>query len=430
MHLLVDHGAHRNLGDAAMLEAVVRRLHRLTGGAHLYVKDCPLDLDVWGWENVYRVRFDVPAPARALAGAGLPALRGVRDRAGTWWNRACHARLGRTLRAGRVHVRAGDDSGPLDRWGRGFDGLHVAGGGAFTDVFPSELWQRCCLVQGFASRGKPVVLTGQQLGPVDSAVTRRSVLRTLRAASFVGLRDPTRSVRLCEAAGLPAGRFAMMGDDALGLPAAEAGRVERALARHGVEAGSFLAVNVRVGYYAPSYARHVASLAEAARRLAEPRGLPVLVVPIALGDLDSDIEVGRALARAVGGRARVLDASARTAGLTKGVLGQAWAALGVSYHFCQFALEGGTPAALLYDDPYYEQKGRGLRAFWGDERLALPIADLRRPDALGRLAATFDDAGLRDRLRRRAAGARREWARTFDHAVTEHLTQSVTKVAG
>src|SRR5262249_10110100 len=196
------------------------------------------------------------------------------------------------------------------------------------------------------------------------------VARRLRKASFVGVREPTDSLRFCERAGLRPGAYALMGDDSFGLEPAAPAAVEELLDRHGLRPGRFLAVNLRVGKYTRYQEDYGQRFAALVRELGRRHARPLLVVPIALGEGDSDAASGRRLQAACGGDAvRVLDAPGLTASLVKGVLGRAFAAVGTSYHFCTFALSQGVPAVAVYDGTYYSQKAAGVAAFWQDERL-------------------------------------------------------------
>lgn len=406
-----------------MLESVVRRLSLLANGATLWVKDCPLDLPIWALPNVQRFKLEIPDPTYHIPRiAKLGPLKRHHAEIGTWWNRLSHARLDRTLSAARVHVSAGANGKRLGKWSRGFAGLHVVGGGALNDVFPAELWQRCCLIHAFADQGKPVVLTGQQIGPFRSSTTKGSLARALRKATFVGLREPTGSVDFCKWARLESGAFEVMGDDSLGLLAANNEKALSILTDLGVVDKRFIAVNIRIGYYANTYQRYLDTLADTISQLSDRFGCSVLVIPIAVGIVDSDVAAGHQLMSRMRGTAvQVLDRPDLDASIIKRIVGTAWAAIGVSYHFGLFALEQGVPTILLSDDPYYDQKARGLAAFWGDRRIAMPIAELRDPVSFKHIVEVFEDPGLRDGLSKRAQTAREVWQARFDKVVLETL---------
>ena len=111
-----------------------------------------------------------------------------------------------------------------------------------------------------------------------------------------------------------------------------------------------------------------------------------------------------------------------SAALLKGVLGSAHAAIGMSYHFCTFALSQGVPAISLYTGDYYRQKAIGLSSFWGDERLALAIEELAA-HGLDRVQAVFTDESLRARLDVRARDAAQEWQAGFKRNILRPLRE-------
>jgi polysaccharide pyruvyl transferase WcaK-like protein len=210
-----------------------------------------------------------------------------------------------------------------------------------------------------------------------------------------------------------------MGDDSFGLPPADPALVNAYLSRRGLSPGRFLAVNLRVGSYVGATQDYVRPFAKLVSRLARHYELPLVVVPLALNEDDSDITSGHQLARMVeGSSVHVLDDPELDARLVKGILGKAHAAVGVSYHFCTFALSQGVPAICTFAGDYYGQKARGLAGFWKDSRLLLALEGCGTPTALAAATALFDDEPFRDALRARAARAVSRWARIFDH-VTE-----------
>jgi polysaccharide pyruvyl transferase WcaK-like protein len=146
--------------------------------------------------------------------------------------------------------------------------------------------------------------------------------------------------------------------------------------------------------------------------------MPVAVVPIARHGADSDVAAGHRLAEAMGvDTVRVLDEPGLGVAAVKGLVGQAFAAVGVSYHLCTFALSQGVPAVCLMAGAYYGQKGRGLAGFWGDETLALDVGQLDPHEAAGRVCATLDNPAVRDALRARAEQAVTRWKDVCDGAI-------------
>ena len=125
-------------------------------------------------------------------------------------------------------------------------------------------------------------------------------------------------------------------------------------------------------------------------------------------------EFGPAI-EALGGVEGVGDTQAASRGVHQ--LGQAFGAVGVSYHFCTFALTQGVPAVCLYDGDYYGQKGHGLCGFWADNRLALSLQDLTTLSAVKHIMQVFNDDRLRENLLRIAVEAVERWHSIFDQQV-------------
>jgi polysaccharide pyruvyl transferase WcaK-like protein len=429
MKILVDHGAYDNFGDLAMLEAAVDRLRQIEG-VELHVQDSP---QVWGHDNVQTVGYHVPLPDTALNRKVRSRVkskilrRGLRV-ATTAWRDHLYRRISRGSSVGPQPVETGAGRLDIARWCQQYDALFIAGGGDMTDVFPQALWRSCALIHGFADQRKMVLLSGQQLGPMRRSASVRLLHSALRRATFVGVREPTESVRVLMRAEVDRARMAMMGDDSLGIVAAGDAEVGKLLEAHGVAPRKFIAVNVRVGPYTPVQPRHLRDVANLLNQLSREFELPLLAVPISVCEGDSDVASARLLRDQLGeGRLQILDRSPLSASLLKGVLGSAHAAIGMSYHFCTFALCQGVPAIALYVGDYYEQKATGLSAFWGDRRLARSIEDLATTLAAVDACATFADQSLREQLRARAREATSAWEHGFDQHIMQPLRAQASK---
>lgn len=414
MKILIDHGAYDNFGDLAMLQAAVERISGIDG-VELQVQISPIS---WRRENVQPVEYHVPLPVwganRVLKSRLIPDP--VRRRLASIvreWRYRSFDRIGRGAGVGAHPVVTSAGLQSIESWCKQYDALFIAGGGDMNDVFPQALWRCCSLVHAFAEQRKPVLLSGQQLGPIRRAESSRLLASALRSATFVGVREPTDSLDILSDAGIQRDRIDMIGDDSLGIVPADRAEVDTLLARHGISAGRFIAVNVRMGPYTPVQDRHLRDLAELLARLSSMSALPLLAVRISVAEDDSDLASARQLSGALGGGSlTILDREPLSVALVKGVLGRAHGAIGMSYHFCTFALSQGVPAVAIHLGDYYDQKARGLAAFWGDDRLAMSIASLGGAAARP-VHEVFSDASLRERLQQRAGEASRIWENGF-----------------
>ncbi|MDO5619198.1 polysaccharide pyruvyl transferase family protein [Kocuria sp.] len=73
---------------------------------------------------------------------------------------------------------------------RGVDAVLVAGGGNMNSDFGWLLYERAAVTRVAAHLNKPVVFSGQTLGPVLSVPDREVLRQTVEMATLVGLRDP------------------------------------------------------------------------------------------------------------------------------------------------------------------------------------------------------------------------------------------------
>lgn len=414
MKLLILHGSSGNFGDTAMLEAVVLDLLRELPTAELFVVDQPgLRTKIWSLSRVHKHPMPKLVFPYEHALAEVPYFWRYRERWRKGVRRWLALGLGGILSAKAIRIADADafeGRSTLDALCAPFDGLHMVGGGYLTDTFPELLVQVCCLAETFVGQGKPVLLTGQQVGPFQSQTLKALTGRLLGRARFVGLREPTGSVELCQAFHLDPRCFRVTGDDCFGLPSASEAEVSACLAANNLEAGRFLAFNVRLGFYADGHRKHLELIARIAQELAARFSMPVVMVPIAFNDADSDDRSGEELLRLMPNTpARRVDSEHLTPSLVRGLLGKAFGAVGVSYHFCTFALSQGVPCVCLHDGDYYGQKARGICGFWQDERFAISLQKAQVGSIVEQAVALFEDSSCRTKLGRRARAAVEEW---------------------
>jgi polysaccharide pyruvyl transferase WcaK-like protein len=428
LKLLVDHGAYNNLGDIAQIEGAVSKLGSVLQGADIFVVDRPsIRTEIWNLPRVHRQNEYRVNPPLADLFARAPFVWRYADR----WRRLTEQLaliwLERLGAPSTIRLRGGD-AGNGQRASLGdfcapFDALLVSGGGNLTDTFHGQLFHKCCLILAFTASGKPVVLTGQQLGPFRSPLFRRLLGNALRRARFVGLREPGDSLALCREAGVEPRRAEVMGDDSFGLRPVADTLVVSYLSERGLQPDRFLALNVRISSYAPELARRLDRIAALVDRLARELAMPVLIVPILVGSPTGDIASGMKVA-ALTRSARVvsMDDEVATPALVKGIVGRAFGAVGTAYHFCTFALSQGVPAVCVYDGPYYAQRARGLAEFWGDARLDLSLGGAEPEAAATWIARVLQDRPWRAALARRAAQSVARWHEVFESRVAPSIS--------
>lgn len=249
------------------------------------------------------------------------------------------------------------------------DGVLIAGGGNLASTWPLHVYERATLA-GVAERlGKPVVVSGQTLGPDLRGRDRELVAELLDRAALAGVREAT-SHRLAADLGITA-RLGVDDASFVGLPLGAAAPVEE---HRSAGEGVLVSLSLSLGRASrPETVARIAALVDMAADLvggpvrfhahfgpltgADPRGDAVLhdevrarlrtpssVVPT--GDVPAAASLARSTALLITGR----------------------------YHPAVFAAPAGVPVLGLVTDDYTAVKQRGALAHWGQDT-TVPISE-------------------------------------------------------
>lgn len=356
-----------NLGDEAQLTRSVERLRaefpnsRLIAVAHS-VND---EVEVDGLEVSYSaIRYLTSGISIPPIGARLPKTATQLLRVMLLLANAVRVRHGRRpfllSSEGRAALREMAESRALYMSGAGaFNDLYMLGAGGVWGVIA-----RCMSVLG-----KPVVASGQQIGPLARSSQRLLARWALRRVDLLGVRDPL-SASEAQRIDVPPHRIVLTGDDAWDLAPAPEAVADATLARHRIPAG-FIAAQMRFG---PSVGWDQADSRPYARsldRLSSELGLPIVFVPCATG-VGADDRFAAARVReqlSVPSLSITEELGART---TKAVLGKAALAVGTANHFCVFAASMGTPVVGIHASPYMTHKIEGIASLWPDLVISFP----------------------------------------------------------
>lgn len=352
---VVDDMMH--IGDEAMFHAAVDELGA-RGASVVGVSSAPAETaDRYGIDAVGRIRFDgldrADSEARLQA---VLALAGGDDRA----------------------VAADDSARAVVAAVADATGVLIAGGGNLASTWPLHVYERAALTGIAARLGRPVVVSGQTLGPDLRGRDRELVERMLHTAALAGVRESA-SQRLAVDLGVDV--------------------------RLGVDDASFVALDSSAG----------------AAAVGEPDGV-LVSLSLSLGDAPRDETVARiaalvdAAADRVGGpvrfhahfgalngttprgdavlhdevRARMSTPSSvvPTGDVPEAAALARSAALLITgrYHPAVFAAPAGVPVLGLVTGEYTAVKQRGALAHWGQDGV-VPIT-----------AADSDGVALLDRL--------------------------------
>ena len=277
------------------------------------------------------------------------------------------------------------------------NGVVVAGGGNLASRWPVHIYERATLAAIAGEFGRPVVVTGQTLGPDLVDRDRALLSRTLRAAHLAGVRETT-SLALARDLGVDA----RLGVDDASFLGDRDPRTDREPDASAPRSGVLVSLSLSLGD-APR-AETVARIARLIDRAAEVTGEPVAFhahfgpldpAAPARGDAVLHDEVRAHMAtpsRLIPtGDPRAAARLARSSALL--ITGR--------YHPAVFAAPAGVPIVGLVADDYTRIKQLGVLGHWGQDGVAL----LSDADSAGTAVL---DAVWADRNRIAEAAAERE----------------------
>ncbi len=408
--VLLDHGAYLNIGDVSMLETVIRRCRERFPELNLHVVKGDFPSDIWNLNNVVVEPAYMPRPLFKKV---------------LWFTKQCHSYKTDRFFSKLFLFYYSKTTGSTTLYSKGkkrkvrdfcsrYDGYLVSGGGSLNDTFYKVLFSKLILIKEFLQLNKPVMLTGQQLGPFTSLFYKQVTLKLLKNVNFMGLRDPGDSAALCRKYGL---KFDVMGDDSLQLEPAEDSVVQKVLLENELEPKGFIAVNVRYADYAIQDKRTLLHLVNILQMLSNRLKMPLAIVPISLATHDSDLQTAIRMQTHLRSL-RILRPSIFSPALIKGIIGQAFGAIGTSFHFCTFSLSQGVPAICIYQGDYYQQKARSIEMLWQGLALAWDINEITKA-TIPAFVKFFNALHLRKQLLKKSTQLKKNWQNIFDNKMSE-----------
>jgi len=320
-------GGTAHVGDEAMLEANLSLFRRLFPGCQTSVAAGP------GWdgnrlraEAVERLQFSRHSAAEREA--LLDSLTTAPDRN--------HAAVNAALSC---------------------DALIISGGGNLSSSWPYYVYERIAMARLAASRGTPVILLGQTLGPNLQPRERALVSELLRLSVWIGIRE-TYSYALALELGAEAARLSYQLDDAVFL---EAEKAPEGLLKDA--ARPWIAVTVHPLGDASIHHPAITPLVTALRTLARNADADLVFLPHVEfrepGGMLNDGVFGEVIQRALYNNPPLRIAPVLSAPQTLWLTQQASMVISTRYHPLVFGLAGAVPCLGIWTDEYTRRKLQG-----------------------------------------------------------------------
>ncbi len=382
-NILIDHGSSRNIGDNAMLINVVNYIAKRTNST-FYILDKGISLsfetsdlevrmvrDTWPllkmphWRiRKYNKQTKIYKYICTLLFWAILICRGLNLAISTLFYKKVKINFS-------INKEIRYWSEILNK----MDAYWVVGGGNINDIWIEQAFWKMVFAWIFKLQDKPVVFSGQGIGPIDRLSSKLLVKFGIKQMSLLSLREKVSLDNLISL-GIKRGESCVIGDDALTIPENTRG-VDFVLPE------KFIAINVRLSTYSFLEEELLDKYAQLIELLMEKyRQFKFIFIPIALNKGDSDIDssqniIGRL--KKYRDRAAIFDKDVSWKNI-KFIIRHASLSMGISYHFCLFSLSEGIPTIGLYANSYYKQKLEGLMKMYRSDNGVLDLRGEKTED--------------------------------------------------
>ncbi len=409
--LLLNTGVGENLGDRAMLTNTVRQLRQKHPDWRLLV--CARTPDFLVAEfHLTKVSFVVDCLSRW-------SFRRRPTRTSARLTRFFHATLGtaefflltlvvmacRTFQIRPIsHIMEAELLNSL----LDADAVYFIGGGYLTDQGKLECRALLTTALLAAWLKKPIILSGQGLGPYSTFLTQYLMRQVVKKADMVGLRDAGGGIRVLSRLGAPVNRTEIVCDDALTLPPSNT------LAPRPRTIG----VHWRVSPHQADTSRVQFILEALLDRLSEEGWTIWLFQFHERDNYEAQIYEHWVASRRWPGARIVRDQDPR---VLRAEIARCTLGIGMAYHFSVFALAAAVPVLGLWHKPYYRDKIGGLMTAFGHPEWALDDRVIS-PDSLYETLTKMATSDCRPALVKRGselAALHEDWQTRVDTRLSQ-----------
>ena len=226
--------------------------------------------------------------------------------------------------------------------------------------------------------GKPVIVSGQTIGPFERSISKRVAAFFLNKVDMITLRDTT-SLRDLQDIGINKPVLRETADDSILLPVARRDEIETALAREKIgKQLPLIGINALASLETIVQAKRsdqIRLLANTADRLISQLRVRVVFIPMDYGATSDDrvIELEILASMEHNNEASVITNGYDDRTL-KGIIGEMDMCIGFRYHFVVFATTMRIPTVGLYLGEYYKRKITGILQLMGQDKYAIDFA--------------------------------------------------------
>ena len=266
------------------------------------------------------------------------------------------------------------------------DLLFNVGGGNLNSIWRfGGLYSKCFTYLICKILGKPVILSGQTIGPINNWLDRKFAGFVLNKVDIITLRD-TMSKSVLGSIGVDKPVIKETADDAVLLPCASHKEVKAVFLNEKIDDHHpIIGMNMLVFSHLPSAKLNKAKwiLAQVADYLIHELDARIVFVPMEyIASSDDRIALSEVLKLMEHkDKARIIlnEYDDKT---LKGIIGQMDLAIGLRYHFIVFATVMQVPSIAVYLGQYYAMKIKGILELMGQEKYGCDLEKTSSPEIM------------------------------------------------
>ncbi|MCU0533211.1 MAG: polysaccharide pyruvyl transferase family protein [Hydrococcus sp. Prado102] len=230
----------------------------------------------------------------------------------------------------------------------------ASGGGYITDTFEAKAIRVLGILGIATSLGKPTVMVGQGIGPLENPKLRQKAKIVLPKVDLIALREQRAGLQVLDRLGVSRHKVMTTGDDT----------IEFVWERRSTELGKGIGVNLRIADYSPIGTNIIEKVRSALQEVASQKNAPLIPIPIEFLAVNSDVKTIKQLLPEDSGRVDDWENLATPTKIIKQI-GRCRVVVAGSYHAGVFALAQGISVVGLANSQYYKDKFLGLADRFG-----------------------------------------------------------------
>jgi len=360
MRILVDSGCYDlcNMGDVAMLQVAVERLHKLwpmalieviTNKPTILSQLCPKTYAIRGdGRHIWFYDRNILGKVyKMLPGKIEEPIKKLEQLSRRFYPSLYSGLVQFKLKIRRKNTEAIQEF--LDAF-MNTDLLVISGAGDINDHFANFAMTVLELLEIANRQGIPTAMLSQGIGPIENTRLFKKAKAVLPKVNLIAIRERETSFDLLKSLGVAEDNILFTGDDA----------IEPAYNSRPAKAGKYIGVNLRISSYSQATDKHIETIGNVIQNCGIKYSCPIMPIPISFYENESD---SRIIQRITGNYFSQHNINRPEEIINK--VSNCKIVITGSYHSAVFALSQGIPAITLYKTAYYKNKFAGLAKQFG-----------------------------------------------------------------